>query len=455
MLGTAVVVMSIFGYFYVTDTRASIHRWLVVPTLRRVYEDEESAHEVGIGALKALYPVGLHPRERGDPDKGSGLEIEVFGQTLRNPVGTSAGIDKGVEVPDQLLALGSAYVEVGGITPLPQEGNLRPRLFRIVSQSALVNRLGLNSQGADRVAIRLRKRAREYAYSMGYGIGEVAEQKVLDGEAGVPPGSLVKGKLLAIQIAKNKITPNDDIESVKRDYIYCVEKLAKYADAIVVNVSSPNTENLRDLQRQEPLTKILMGVVDAAAKTDRKTKPAVMVKVSPDEDSEEQVSGICQAIWTSGVDGVIVGNTTKRRPNPLPAGIKLPEKEVAVMLEQGGYSGPQLFERTANLVKRYRRTLDQKLEASMDGDISNLQDSSGTSTQPLIHLPERHKSPSTEAFGSDLDNTKQTHDADTLSTLRARKPGQKFIFCSGGISNGKQALDLVEAGADLIQIYTA
>ena len=462
MLGTAVATLSLFSYFYFTDTRASIHRWLVVPILRRLYEDEESAHEAGVGALKVLYPFGLHPRERGDSDKASGLEIEVFGQTLRNPVGTSAGIDKGAEVPDQLLALGSAYVEVGGITPLPQEGNPRPRLFRMVSQSALVNRFGLNSEGADRVAMRLRKRVREYACSMSYGIDEAAEQKVLDGAAGVPPGSLVKGKLLAIQIAKNKITPNDDIESIERDYVYCVEKLAKYADAIVVNVSSPNTENLRDLQRQEPLTKILMGVVNAAAKTDRKTKPAVMVKVSPDEDSEEQLLGICQAIWASGVDGVIVGNTTKRRPHPLPAGIKLSEKEAAVMLEQGGYSGPQLFERTVKLVKRYRRMLDQNLGPPIDGDNSSLINSNDTFPQPLIRLPERHKSLSTDASGTfdanavpNSNSIEQAYDTDTLVSSSARKPGQKVIFCSGGISNGKQALELLQAGANLIQIYTA
>lgn len=145
----------------------------------------------------------------------------------------SAGIDKGAEIPDQLLLLGPAYVEVGGITPLPQEGNSKPRLFRVVSQSALVNCFGLNSEGCDRVAMRLRKRVREYAYAMGYGIDEAAERKILDGEAGVPPGSLVKGKLMAIQIAKNKTTPKN-VEAIERDYVYCVEKLSRYADVIVV-----------------------------------------------------------------------------------------------------------------------------------------------------------------------------------------------------------------------------
>lgn len=130
----------------------------------------------------------------------------------------------------------------------------------------------------------------------------ITEQRVLDGEAGVPPGSLVDGKLLAVQVSKNKFTPDNDIEAIKDDYIYCVNALAKYADVIVVNVSSPNTPGLRDLQRVEPLTNILSAVVSAAKMVDRKTKPAVMVKVSPDEDSVEQVAGICDAISRSGVD---------------------------------------------------------------------------------------------------------------------------------------------------------
>src|SRR5204863_456336 len=112
-----------------------------------------------------------------------------------------------------------------------------------------------------------------------------------------------------------------------------------------------NTEHLRDLQKQEPLTKVLKAVVDAAQRTDRNTKPAVMVKVSPDEDSKEQVEGICDAIWDSGVDGVIVGNTTKQRPAPLPGASSLPPHEQQLLSEHGGYSGPQLFPRTVSLVK--------------------------------------------------------------------------------------------------------
>ena len=126
--------------------------------------------------------------------------------------------------------------------------------------------------------MRLRQRVREYAYAIGFGIDETAEQRILDGEAGVPGGSLTQGKLMAVQIAKNKFTPDGDIEAVKADYVYCVDAVARYADIVVVNVSSPNTPGLRGLQRVEPLTNILSGVVEAAKKTKKKIKPAVMVK---------------------------------------------------------------------------------------------------------------------------------------------------------------------------------
>ena len=374
--------------------------------------------------------------------------------------------------------------------------------------------------------MRLRQRVREFAYSMGFGIDENAEQKVLDGEAGVPPGSLVVGKLMAVQVAKNKFTPDDDIEAVKRDYVYCVEALARYADVIVVNVSSPNTPGLRGLQKVEPLTNILTGVVGAAKNTRRKTKPAVMVKVSPDEDSEEEVAGICDAVWQSGVDGVIVGNTTKRRPDPLPAGYRMPDKEAAALLEQGGYSGPQLFDRTVSLVKRYRRTLDEggrqksqpaldasyssddeppkptggppsgdnpentlieRIEATVKRDKANLKKPSeegetSSSSQPLIRLPARNNPFSSKSDVTDssqalsasthLDQLPLISDEDASFPLKASrkledsKPSsssssspsstpQKVIFATGGITNGKQALEVLNAGASVAQIYTA
>lgn len=223
----------------------------------------------------------------------------------------------------------------------------------------MINRYGLNSKGADHMAAVLKQRVRDFAYSRGFGLHETAEERVLNGEAGVPPGSLKEGRLLAVQVAKNKDTPESDIAAVTRDYVYCVNRLAKYADILVVNVSSPNTPGLRDLQATAPLTAILKGVVGAAKATERKTKPFVMVKVSPDENSREQIAGICQAVWDSGVDGVIVGNTTKSRPDPVPRGFRLSSAEQEILQETGGYSGPQLFDNIPTLVSQYRTLLDQ------------------------------------------------------------------------------------------------
>ncbi|MCJ1244997.1 Dihydroorotate dehydrogenase (quinone), mitochondrial [Trapelia coarctata] len=532
-LGTAIAGALVVGYYYITDTRAGVHRWLVIPALRWVYDDAEDAHEVGTKVLKNLYDFGLHPRERGNIDQANDLVVEVFGHTLRNPIGTSAGIDKHAEIPSPLLALGPAVIEVGGATPYPQDGNPKPRVWRLPSQKALINRYGLNSEGADSMAMRLRQRVREHAYTMGLGMDEVAEQRVLDGEAGVPPGSLVDGKLMAVQVAKNSFTPDNDIEAIKNDYVYCVDALARYADIIVVNVSSPNTKGLRDLQRVEPLTSILKAVVAAAKSVDRKTAPAVMVKVSPDEDTEEQVSGICDAISQSGVDGVIVGNTTRRRPDPLPAGYTLPNREAKVLLEQGGYSGPQLFERTVALVKRYRKILDesdlrkklerpksptetphpkrqiaeaspsiptpsttsgnvtQKIEATIRRDRKRLK------SQPLLRLPERNSPPSSALYKASADDPpalsnsshidqlpspeeslpwqpepmlapspsltstphQQPPSPPSASSLGLSHPHSsestpKVIFATGGITNGKQALEVLNAGASVAMVYS-
>lgn len=449
---------------------------------------------MGTASLKGLYKWGLHPRERADVPKN--LEVEVFGHMLSNPIGTSAGIDKHAEIPDPLFALGPSVIEIGGATPYPQDGNPKPRVFRLPSQKALINRYGLNSIGADNVAMRLRQRVREYAYANGFGIDEEAEQSVLDGEAGVPGGSLLSGKLMMVQVAKNTFTPDEDIEAVKADYVYCVEALARYADIIVVNVSSPNTPGLRGLQRAEPLTNILTGVVETAKKAKKRVKPAVMVKVSPDEDSDEQVRGICDAVWESGVDGIIVGNTTKRRHDLLPADYNLPAREAAVLLEQGGYSGPQLFKRTVALTRRYRELLDEgmdrnpkepastkanddapredpnndvssRIQETIERDAKNLKPDTPkahaeSNSQPLIQIPPRNNPFSTDKPSANSSTSAFSADTHIKQLPTVPPPDQpkeaskrKTIFATGGITNGKQALEVLEAGASVAQVYTA
>ncbi|KAI4286437.1 MAG: hypothetical protein L6R35_004311 [Caloplaca aegaea] len=514
LLGTSIGLTVILGYYYVTDTRASVHEWLVIPCLRYFYPDAEDAHEFGNRALKALYSFGLHPRERGLDDAKGDLAMEVWGHLLQNPIGTSAGIDKHCDIPDALLAAGPAVIEIGGVTPQPQEGNPKPRVWRIPSQKALINRYGLNSNGADHVAMRLRQRVREYAYHMGWGIDEEAEQRILDGEAGVPPGSLQQGRLMAVQIAKNKWTGDTDIEMVKKDYVYCVDALARYADVIVVNVSSPNTPGLRGLQKVEPLTDILTAVVAAARKVKRKTPPKVMVKVSPDEDSDNDVKGICDAVWDSGVDGVVVGNTTKKRPDPTPSAY-LPTYEQRLLLEQGGYSGPQTFARTVALVKRYRTMLDEgayprnndnddselipppftsipspletpaathppttdaEIDASVARDKEHIKPptpeaQAESTSQSIFRIPERNNpfnlsSSSPSPDPSVPDATAPSPSSSSIKTpthppapsnhpSSSSAPDRKVIFATGGITTGAQAVEVLAAGADVAQVYTA
>ncbi|KAM0522583.1 hypothetical protein ACHAPE_002175 [Trichoderma viride] len=380
------------SYLYATDTRAFVHRYVVPPVLRTVVPDAEDAHHVGVNALKFLYEAGLNPRER-DSANDSNLAASVFEHQLVNPIGISAGLDKDGEIPDALFALGAGVVEIGGCTPLPQEGNPKPRVFRVPILDGMINRYGLNSRGADDMAIRLRDRLRRFARSIG-----VSEEEIISGEAGVPVGSLKPGRILAVQIAKNKETNEKDEQAIASDYVYCTKRLARYADVLVVNVSSPNTPGLRDLQAAEPLSRLLSAVVDAASQTDRKTRPKVMVKVSPDEDEDSQMEGIVQAVQKSGVDGIIVGNTTKRRTGLNPKGARLSVREQKALMEVGGYSGPAMFERTLDLVGRYRKLLD---------------------SQP-----------------------------------GGGKREQKVLFATGGITNGEQALKVLNAGASVAMVYT-
>ena len=526
-------------YFYITDTRASAHRYIVIPTLRLFYPDPEDAHHAGNHILKALWDFGLHPRERADLDQTKDLEVEVFGQLLQNPIATSAGIDKQAEIPDALFDIGPAIIEIGGTTPMPQNGNDKPRVFRLTSQQAMINRYGLNSEGADYVAMRLRNRVRKFAHSLGLGQDEIAEKAVLDGITGVPPGSLIPGKLLAVNIAKNKFTPEGDVEAVTKDYVYCVETLGPYADILVVNVSSPNTPGLRSLQEGDKLRQILTGVVEAARNVERRTRPFVMVKVSPDEDSDEQIAGICDAVWASGVDGVVVGNTTNRRPDALPQLKNYSPLEQQNMLEKGGFSGPHLFERVTALVKKYRKYLAEKpdslqvpdppavrkgaLEAEAESIKATLEarspetgpaDTLGTDSdkvtasvdtgvvpvdgmiqedtsakQPLINPPSDRlfgESPAEKDIPQPEDvpapdpgvlnavekrQLRSIQEAiqrlppkaqrDALERLESAPPHQglidqpKVIFATGGITNGKQALEVLNAGANVAMVYTA
>lgn len=290
---------------------------------------------------------------------------------MNTPLGISAGLDKHAECIDALFALSPAisFIEVGCVTPRPQDGNPRPRLFRLPTSGSFINRYGFNSVGADAVARRLRDRVRRYAAANGTTEAEVLADASL-------PASLHRGRVLAVQIGKNKTTPETDIAAVKRDYVECVQKLGPYADVVVVNVSSPNTPGLRTLQAAKPLTELLSAVVTAASQvTLRARKPQVVVKVSPDSDSPNQINDICAAIRNAGIAGVIVANTTTTRPSSLTASPQTSEEEKRISaLEAGGLSGPALLPKTLNLVGEYRRRLGRDIEIVASGGVNNGKD---------------------------------------------------------------------------------
>ncbi|KAI1815845.1 FMN-linked oxidoreductase [Poronia punctata] len=438
---TGAAVSGTAAYVYATDTRAFFHQYVVPPVLRYLYPDAEDAHNAAVSSMQHMYNFNLHPRERGSTvsvNGGPDISVSVFGTKLANPIAISAGLDKHADIPDALFALGASIVEVGGCTPRPQEGNPKPRMFRVPGLEGLINRYGLNSRGADNMAMRLRERVRRFGKTLG-----LDEDSVLNGEADVPPGSLLPGRLLLVQIAKNKETDERNVDAVARDYVYCVQKLGRYADVLVVNVSSPNTPGLRELQAVEPLTKLLSAVVDEARKTDRKVKPKVMVKVSPDEDEDSQMEGIVQAVWSSGVDGVIVGNTTKRRTGVIPPGVSITSQEQMVLTETGGYSGPMMFDRTVDLVKRYRKLLDSQswLELVQEKKtVDEAVDASITGIADTIPPTPRESLASKQG--------------PIIPTATNNNPEQKVIFATGGISNGQQALKVLNAGASVAMVYT-
>jgi dihydroorotate dehydrogenase len=268
--------------------------------------DPERAHRVVIAALE----LGLAGRDTA-PDPPS-LACRVWNRDFPNPIGLAAGFDKDAEVFERMLALGFGFVEAGSVTPRPQPGNPRPRLFRLTEDEAVINRFGFNSRGLDPFVARLRQRA-------GAGI-------------------------VGANLGKNKET-----EDAAADYATGILAVCPYADYLVCNVSSPNTPGLRGLQARGPIADLLGRVLEARqrAAPDPNRPPPLLAKVGPDL-SEEQVSDIAEVALAAGIDGLIVGNTTVTRP---------PGLRSALREEAGGLSGrPLLAHANACLAAMYRYT---------------------------------------------------------------------------------------------------
>jgi dihydroorotate dehydrogenase len=265
--------------------------------------DAESAHGLALRALKS----GLLPADR-RPDAPS-LAVQVWGRSLPNPIGLAAGFDKNAEVPDALLALGFGLVEIGSVTPRPQDGNPRPRLFRLAEDRGVINRMGFPGQGLDAARSRLAIRARR-------------------GFVGVNVGA------------------NKDSTDRTADYVACSVALAPYADYLVCNVSSPNTPGLRTLQGRAQLADLLKRVQDAIA---AKAVPLV-VKIAPDasDDDLDDIVAVCRELR---MDGIIVGNTTLSRP---------PSLLSARRGETGGLSGAPLTALSTDVLRRTAQRVERQ-----------------------------------------------------------------------------------------------
>ena len=285
----------------------------------------------GFSAIsKSLYEV-----------EDSRLETEVFGLRFKNPVGLAAGFDKDAKLYEELSNFGFGFIEIGTLTPVGQEGNPKKRLFRLKEDSAIINRMGFNNGGVKEAVERLKKN---------------------------------KGVLIGGNIGKNKLTPNEDATS---DYEICFEALFDYVDYFVVNVSSPNTPNLRELQEKEPL-KQLLNTLQNKNLAKPKQKP-ILLKIAPDL-TNEQLLDIIEIVNETKIAGVIATNTTLSRE-----GLRSENKS-----EMGGLSGKPLTSRSTEVI----RFLSEKSNRSF----------------PIIGV--------------------------------------------GGIHSAHDALEKLEAGASLVQLYT-
>ena len=246
--------------------------------------------------LRANYQIN-HPK----------LRQELFGLIFSNPVGLAAGLDKNGIAIDELSSLGFGFIEIGTVTPLPQDGNPTPRLFRLPNDKALINRMGFNNDGMKVIAARIKKRNSRI--------------------------------ILGGNIGKNKLTPN---ENAVDDYKKCFYELYDEVDYFVVNVSSPNTPGLRALQEKEPLMKILIELQQVNASM-RKRKP-LLLKIAPDL-TNEQLNDIAEIVKETKLDGLIISNTTIDRNN-----LTYTEAELQ-SIGAGGLSGKPVFNKSNEVLK--------------------------------------------------------------------------------------------------------
>ena len=293
--------------------------------------DPEAAHNLTLPALRHATALGLTnllPKPAADPRT-------VMGITFPNPVGLAAGLDKDGTYIDGLAALGFGSIEIGTVTPKAQPGNPRPRMFRLPDANAIINRMGFNNGGVDAFVNNV-QRSRFYQ-----------EQSV-------------HGRVLGLNIGKNAATAIEDAAS---DYLHCLEKVYPYASYVTVNISSPNTKNLRQLQGASELDALLSQLKQAQQKLadQHKRYVPITLKIAPDIDAE-QCKNIADALLRHKIDGVIATNTTITRDAV---------KGLRYESEAGGLSGAPVFELSNNVVRQLRAELGDAIPIIGVGGILN------------------------------------------------------------------------------------
>ena len=269
--------------------------------------DPETAHDLAIKTLK----INPFPSKMFEVEDEQMLKIKLLGKNFSNPVGLAAGFDKSAEAYNSLLKLGFGFVEVGTVTPLKQFGNPKPRIFRLEDDGALINRLGFNNDGIEIIKNRIKS----------------------DGKKGV----------LGINIG-----PNKDTKDQKNDFCLGLKNFFDIADYITINISSPNTEGLRDFHDQEKLKDLLLAL--NKIKKENKTHIPLLLKVSPDIQ-DNHISGIIDVATKSDISAIIITNTTDGNRDNLKSEIK----------EQGGLSGEPLQQISTNMIKKFYKKLNGKI----------------------------------------------------------------------------------------------
>ncbi|XP_020392006.1 dihydroorotate dehydrogenase (quinone), mitochondrial [Rhincodon typus] len=297
----------------------------LMPTLQKVV-DPETSHTLAIWFISRGFIPWAKCKD------SSSLEVSAFGQKFKNPVGIAAGFDKHGEAVDGLYKMGFGFVEVGSVTPQPQDGNPKPRVFRLESDQAVINRYGFNSHGS--IAVQQRLQARS----------EIQEQLT---KAGRP---------LGINLGKNKLS-----QDAAADYVEGVQQLGPLANYLVVNLSSPNTPGLRALQSKKELRTLLEKVLKERDALTVNRKPAILLKIAPDLTAEDK-KDIAGVVMELGLDGLIVTNTTVSRPQSL---------QDPLHAQSGGLSGAPLKEMSTQTVNEMYSLTKGRIPIIGVGGISN------------------------------------------------------------------------------------